>query len=105
MKALCRHLWGVWMKRCPRCLQGAIYKSGMTMNTRCPSCGLPIEREEGYFMGSLYISYALASLILGLGTLAISFAAPEWDLGVDILLAGALFLPFVPAVTRYSRII
>ncbi len=105
MAAFLRHLWAIWMKRCPVCLQGPIYKSGMTMNDRCPVCGLLIEREEGYFLGAMYISYTLASILLGLGTLLVHFLVPDWDLGLDILLVGVLFLPFVPAVTRYARII
>lgn len=92
-------------KRCPGCLQGPIYKQGMEMHERCPRCNLLYEREQGYFIGSLYLSYALASLFLGLITLVLHLTFPDLDLGLAILIAAGVFLPFVPAVTRYSRII
>jgi len=30
------------------------------MNEHCPHCGLRFEREQGYFLGAMYISYGLA---------------------------------------------
>jgi uncharacterized protein (DUF983 family) len=105
MASFRRHLRAIWKKQCPRCFEGAIYKSGMRMNERCPVCDLPLERERGYFVGAMYISYALASLFLGLGAYAVYLLAPNLDLGLIVLLVGLLFIPFVPAVTRYSRVI
>ena len=32
------------------------------MRERCPVCSLKFEREEGYFLGAMYISYSLALL-------------------------------------------
>jgi uncharacterized protein (DUF983 family) len=105
MASFGRQLQAIWNKKCPRCFQGDIYKRGMNMHAQCPSCGLLLEREQGYFMGAMYISYAMASVFLGLGTLIVYLLAPTWDLGLIILLVGLFFLPFVPAVTRFSRVI
>ncbi|MBM3995742.1 MAG: DUF983 domain-containing protein [Planctomycetes bacterium] len=91
--------------RCPRCCDGSIYAHGMTMNERCPVCNMRFEREPGYFMGALYISYALAIVVLllfmWLGTLIL----PDVDLGWIVLICAACFVPFVPVVTRYARVI
>ena len=46
--------------RCPRCLAGRVYRGLLTMNERCPQCGLTFEREPGYFTGAMYASYLLA---------------------------------------------
>ena len=105
MASFAKHLAAIWNKKCPGCFQGDIYQSGMKMNPRCPVCGLLIEREQGYFMGAMYISYTLATVFLGLGTFIAYLLAPSLDLGLHILIAGLVFLPFVPSVTRYSRII
>ncbi len=105
MASFRQHLYAIWNKRCPACFHGAIYAHGMTMHERCPQCGLLMEREQGYFMGALYISYALATIFLGLATFGVHLLLPNGDLGIIILCVGAAFLPFVPAVTRYSRII
>ncbi len=93
------------LQRCPRCGRGRIYARGMQMNPRCPACDLLFEREPGYFMGALYISYTLAMAVmlvfLGIGHLLL----PSWDLGTMVLLVAVAFLPLVPLVTRYSRVL
>src|SRR5713101_6694836 len=85
----------LWRMRCPRCCDGKIYQRGMRMNPRCPVCNLLFEREPGYFMGALYISYALAILFLLVGL---------W-IGSIVLICAVCFVPFVPMVTRYARVI
>jgi uncharacterized protein (DUF983 family) len=44
--------------RCPRCNVGALYRRVFSMNSYCPHCGLKFEREQGYFVGAIYINYA-----------------------------------------------
>ena len=34
------------------------------MFERCPVCDLRFEREPGYFMGAMYISYVLGLLVI-----------------------------------------
>jgi uncharacterized protein (DUF983 family) len=93
------------LQRCPRCSRGRIYARGMDMNACCPVCDLVFEREPGYFLGSLYVSYTLAIavmlVLLGIGHLLL----PSWDLCNVTLLVGLFFLPLAPAVTRYARVI
>src|SRR5438128_9502553 len=52
-------------QRCPRCREGAIYRGSLfrgwlSMYERCPVCNLKFEREQGYFVGAMYVSYMLA---------------------------------------------
>jgi hypothetical protein len=76
-----------------------------TMNERCPVCELQFEREPGYFMGAMYISYGM-SIVLILGImLVIHLLWEALDLGWAVLLAGALYVPVVPIAWRYSRIL
>ncbi|MFO0969597.1 MAG: hypothetical protein U0793_28900 [Gemmataceae bacterium] len=97
-------LKGLFHRRCPVCLEGAIFEHGMRMHKACPVCHTVYEREPGYFLGSLYISYALATVFIGLAMLIVHLAFPDLDLGLAVLIAGVLFLPFVPVVTRYARV-
>src|SRR5437867_2987988 len=92
-------------QRCPRCGEGKIYERGMKMNASCPVCGLVFEREPGYFIGALYISYGVAVLFLSLGMLVGHLLLPDWDLSWFVPILGVLFLPFVPLVTRYARVL
>jgi uncharacterized protein (DUF983 family) len=44
--------------RCPRCYLGSLYRRPFSMNSHCFHCGLKFEREQGYFVGAIYINYA-----------------------------------------------
>lgn len=91
--------------RCPRCRKGPIYAASNEMHVRCPECGHTYEREPGYFVGSLYISYAMAIAVLGTFTLIGHLLFPEVDLGWIVLGAIVAFLPLVPTATRYARVL
>jgi hypothetical protein len=56
-------------------------------------------------MGALYISYGMASMILLVGLGIGAWLLPEVDLGWIVLMCVALFIPLVPTVTRYARVI
>jgi len=44
--------------RCPRCDVGKLYSKPFRMYEHCPQCQLKFEREQGYFVGAIYINYA-----------------------------------------------
>ena len=44
--------------KCPRCGIGRLYAKPFRMYAKCPQCGLIFEREQGYFVGAIYINYA-----------------------------------------------
>ncbi len=56
---------------CPRCREGKLFKNpvsisikkNMAMNIHCPVCGLPTEKEPGFYYGTGYVSYALGVAI------------------------------------------
>jgi len=74
------------------------------MNGTCPKCGLRFEREPGYFVGAMYVSFAFSLPVM----LALVFA--YWRIGHlryewALLCAAVTFLPFIPLVVRKSRVI
>lgn len=95
----------VLRQRCPRCLEGRVFRGILTMNDACPACGLVFEREPGYFVGAMYVSYGMAIplylmavvlvrfLFQGLSDLAVLAA------GVPVICLGS------PILFRYSRLI
>jgi len=102
-------LAGILRQRCPRCRAGQIFCSSLLlglpkMHPRCPICDLKFEREPGYFLGAMYISYAIA-----LGTITL-FAVLLWSLtGWSIMKATGwaivMFLPFAPIITLFARVL
>jgi len=77
----------------------------MSMNETCPACGHRFEREPGFFLGAMYVSYGLAVVIyltlLGLAALALRGRPQLVVFGAALL----MLLPFVPFLFRYSRLI
>lgn len=91
-------------QRCPRCREGRIFKGTFAMNDPCPVCGLAFEREPGYFFGAMYFSYGLSALVL-----VPLFFLSEWMfpnlyyLWVPVV-AVIPYLPLIPLIFRYSRV-
>src|SRR5207245_9962086 len=52
--------------RCPRCGTTALFRGWFSMAEACALCGLRFERAQGYFVGAIYINYAVTA-ILALG--------------------------------------
>ena len=99
------HLAAILGGRCPRCREGRVFRGRLAMSTRCPSCALRFEREPGYFTGAMYVSYALALPILAALAGLVHLAKPTSSLSWTLCAATLLFLPFVPAVFRASRVL
>ena len=74
------------------------------MHERCAGCGLHFNREPGYFLGAMYISYGLAlGVIVAMG--AILWALTEWSLVKIGICSVLLFLPLAPMLTYLSRVL
>jgi uncharacterized protein (DUF983 family) len=91
--------------RCPKCREGRIFGLQNRPNPRCPVCGLSFNREEGYFLGAMYFSYFLAVGFLVLSYVAGALLLPAWPREWVAGLAVVLFIPFVPLIARYSRVL
>src|SRR5262249_54898084 len=52
--------------RCPRCGRTRLFAGWFRMRDTCAACGLRYEREQGYFVGAIYVNYLLTAA-LGLG--------------------------------------
>jgi len=74
------------------------------MHDSCPVCSLRFNREPGYFLGAMYISYGLAlALIVALGI--VTWTLTHWRVDKVALFAILLFLAFVPLLTLLSRVL
>ena len=57
---------GIYQEKCPHCSDGHVFdkKKGLfkmpIMNERCSECDYRFNREPGYFIGAMYLSYALS---------------------------------------------
>ena len=95
-------LRGILRLRCPRCRRGKLFKGLIDMPERCPECGLVYEREHGYFVGAMAISYGLAVALVGI-LFFLLLAITRWPLEWVLVSSSLAFLPLAPFCLRYSR--
>ena len=95
-------LRGILTLRCPRCRRGKLFEGLLAMPERCSECGLVYEREHGYFVGAMAISYGLAVVLVAVLFFAV-LAITHWPLEWVLLVSGLAFLPLAPLCLRYSR--
>jgi uncharacterized protein (DUF983 family) len=94
---------------CPRCRRGKIFSRSLLaglpkMNEVCPSCGLKYEREHGYFLGALYISYMMAVPVMAL-LVVIFWLTTNWRIEKLIIAAAIGLIPFAPFLTIFARVL
>jgi uncharacterized protein (DUF983 family) len=99
---------GILHQLCPRCRAGRIFRSSIftgfpKMNEVCPVCDLKFEREQGYFLGAMYISYLLALLTI-LGIAVVLWIFFRWSIQKTAIWAVVLFVPLAPTLTLLSRV-
>jgi uncharacterized protein (DUF983 family) len=102
-------LGSIVRQRCPRCRVGnifaySIFRGFPKMHERCPVCDLKFEREPGYFLGAMYVSYALALVIVAL-IAALLWSITGWWITKDTIWAVVLFLPLAPTISLFARVL
>ena len=88
--------------RCPRCGRSPLYAGWFRMHERCAACGLRYEREQGYFVGAMYVNYALTA-VLGLGGVLLLDALIGLSLTQQLLVAIPVMLLAPVLFFRHAR--
>jgi len=88
---------------------GRIFRSSLLrgfpkMYERCPVCDLKFEREEGYFLGAMYISYGIG-VVLICAFATVLWMLTRWSLQKVVLWGIVLFIPFASGITLFSRVL
>ena len=84
--------------RCPNCGGHSLFKKGtlFDINSSCPDCGLKIEKDEGFFLGSMSLNYGF-TLIGYLTPVALLWyndvLSGRWAGGLAI--GGAILVPII----------
>ena len=74
------------------------------MRERCSICDLKFQREEGYFLGAMYISFGLALVVIALISVLL-WVMTGWPITKDAIMALVLFLPLAPTISLFSRVL
>lgn len=87
------------MEKCPKCGKAHVFEKKKhifqlpVMKKNCDVCGYRFDREPGYFLGAMYLSYALAVFQAIVTFLIFYFLFPEVPvLYVAFAIVGVIFL-------------
>ena len=87
---------------CPRCGRAPLFRTWFAMNVVCPACDLRFERAQGYWVGAIYVSYAVTTGIAVAGYL-ILWLTVEPSTGAQLALWGTFAVVFPLWFFRWSR--
>jgi uncharacterized protein (DUF983 family) len=82
--------------RCPNCGGRSLFKKGtlFQVNPVCPRCGLRIERDEGFFLGSMSLNYGVTLVAFLTPVLLLAFnGVIGTTTAAYVAAAGALVFP------------
>jgi len=96
------HWRAIFRLRCPRCREGAVFKSLFVPNETCPVCGLKFAREPGFFLGAMYFSYGMG--ILSALPLCGWMFFQRYNPWAIFAAAAAQLAILSPLLFRYSRV-
>jgi uncharacterized protein (DUF983 family) len=103
-------LYSIIHNKCPRCQDGAFFthsplslKFAQT-NKVCPVCGLDFYPEPAYYIGAMYVSYAIqVAVIVGVYLVLNVTTDPSlWTYGIWVTVAT---LAIIPWNFRLSRLV
>jgi uncharacterized protein (DUF983 family) len=88
--------------RCPRCGATPLFRGWFRMAQACALCGLYFERAQGYFVGAIYVNYAV-TVVLAIVGFFLLWGVLGFSTGAQL----AILVPFVIVFPlwffRYSR--
>ena len=87
--------------RCPRCGRGTMFDGFFTMRAECDFCRLKFEREQGFFVGAIYVNYAVTVLISMPGFFVLDHYGAT--LAQQLVFWGAFVVAFPLLFFRHSR--
>ena len=88
--------------RCPRCGETRLFHGWFRMARECALCGLLFERAQGYFVGAIYINYAVTTLI-AVGGFFVLWGLLGLSTRAQLLVLVPIVLVFPLWFFRYSR--
>jgi uncharacterized protein (DUF983 family) len=88
-------IWRGLRKRCAVCGSGRLFERWFKMHSHCPRCGTRFEREAGFFVGALFVNFALTEVVMFLwlaGVTIVTIPHPPvwWLIGGSVVICVVL---------------
>jgi uncharacterized protein (DUF983 family) len=88
--------------RCPACGAGPLFRGWFRMHDACRACGASFLREQGFYLGSIYINYGVTVIVTGaLYALLVLVVGTSHETALTACLVGAVAFPIL--FFRYAR--
>jgi len=81
------------------------WKNFSRMHTHCPVCKLRFEVEPGFFIGAMYVSYAMSIMVFVLVSAFIYVVFNNPDFIFYMIGIPLVVLILLPIMFRYSRVL
>ena len=96
--------------KCPRCHEGDLFcnknvyrfKDFFKMPETCEKCGQDFEPETGFYLGAMYVSYAL-TVALNVAIFVALLVFQSYSLTNFFIVAGILLVVTLPYIFKISR--
>jgi uncharacterized protein (DUF983 family) len=88
--------------RCPRCNARTLFRSWFMMHERCAVCQLRFEREQGYFLGAMYVNYGFTVAIVISGYFLLEWLT-DVSLALQLGLWGGVSIVCPLVLFRHAR--
>ena len=105
-------LTAILKAKCPKCRQGDMFVYPLRnltrfsqMNSHCSVCKLRFEVEPGFFIGAMYVSYAMSLGIFVVVSTFIYFVFNNPAFHFYIIGIPLVVLILLPLMYRYSRVL
>ena len=102
----------ILQEKCPRCREGNMFESSLfniskfsNMNETCPHCNQKFEVEPGFFIGAMYVSYAMSVGLFLVTGMALYHLFDDPELWVYLTVITILVIVLLPVLYRYSRVL
>lgn len=80
--------------RCPACGEGPLFRGWFRMHEACGACGASFLREQGFYLGSIYINYGVTVIVTGaLYAVLVLVAGVSHETALTACLAVAVAFP------------
>ncbi len=96
-------LMAILRLRCSHCRQGHVFRGFLRMNETCPHCGIRYEREQGYWMMSVFVGYVMYFVILG--PISLVLYLQKVPLMTLFAIVGVLIALLAVPIFIYARVI
>ena len=97
-------------QKCPKCREGNMFKEHPynlnafdKMHKSCPNCGTSLDLEPGFYMGAMYVSYALQIALFITVFATTQLLYPEAGIVWYLSWIGGMVLLLFPLTFRLSR--